>query len=219
MWPRLALIVLLSGPWVPAAGAAFDAEGYRLPPYRSPVNAPLEGAIRLDTEGVRDLLRRHNGAVSLIDVYPLGWQDDMFLQAYPHRSLPGATWLPNVGSATLEPPWAAYFHDGLETLTGGRTEAPLVFFCRRHCWLSWNAARRALALGYRQVYWYPDGIDGWQDAGYKHEALCPSPLGDTASLSLCRPTEREYQAPPDDKTNDKTNDRTGPDHVQAADRR
>jgi len=31
--------------------------------------------------------------------------------------------------------------------------------------MSWNAAKRALAYGYRNVAWFPDGSDGWQEAG------------------------------------------------------
>jgi PQQ-dependent catabolism-associated CXXCW motif protein len=33
------------------------------------------------------------------------------------------------------------------------------------CWMSWNAAKRAVALGYARVHWYPDGTDGWAAAG------------------------------------------------------
>ena len=31
--------------------------------------------------------------------------------------------------------------------------------------MSWNAARRAIAMGYTSVAWYPDGTDGWSQAG------------------------------------------------------
>jgi rhodanese-related sulfurtransferase len=31
--------------------------------------------------------------------------------------------------------------------------------------MSWNAARRAVALGYTAVHWFPGGIEGWQSAG------------------------------------------------------
>jgi rhodanese-related sulfurtransferase len=31
--------------------------------------------------------------------------------------------------------------------------------------MSWNAAKRAVAAGYAAVAWYPEGTDGWQDAG------------------------------------------------------
>jgi rhodanese-related sulfurtransferase len=30
--------------------------------------------------------------------------------------------------------------------------------------MSWNAAKRILAMGYTNVAWYPEGTDGWTDA-------------------------------------------------------
>ena len=33
--------------------------------------------------------------------------------------------------------------------------------------MSWNAAKRAVALGYSAVNWYPEGVDGWAAAGGK----------------------------------------------------
>jgi PQQ-dependent catabolism-associated CXXCW motif protein len=41
-----------------------------------------------------------------------------------------------------------------------------VFFCLKDCWMSWNAAKRALSLGYRNVMWFSEGTDGWQELGY-----------------------------------------------------
>jgi len=40
--------------------------------------------------------------------------------------------------------------------------------------MSWNAAKRAIALGYT-VAWYPDGTDGWQDAGLPLSVAVPVP--------------------------------------------
>ena len=40
----------------------------------------------------------------------------------------------------------------------------IVIYCLRDCWMSWNAAKRAMTMGYRNVVWYPDGTDGWEDA-------------------------------------------------------
>ena len=31
--------------------------------------------------------------------------------------------------------------------------------------MSWNAAKRILSYGYRNVAWYPEGTDGWEFAG------------------------------------------------------
>ena len=40
----------------------------------------------------------------------------------------------------------------------------LVIYCQANCWMSWNAAKRALSYGYPNVAWYPEGTDGWQRA-------------------------------------------------------
>ena len=42
----------------------------------------------------------------------------------------------------------------------------LAIYCLAQCWMSWNAAKRAIEYGYRSVYWYRDGTDGWQELGY-----------------------------------------------------
>ena len=54
-----------------------------------------------------------------------------------------------------------YFERGLQQATGGDRDRLLVFYCLANCWMSWNAAKRALAIGYTHVAWYPDGTDGW----------------------------------------------------------
>jgi rhodanese-related sulfurtransferase len=40
--------------------------------------------------------------------------------------------------------------------------------------MSWNAAKRALAMGYANVAWYPDGTDGWADADLPLEQATPA---------------------------------------------
>ncbi len=58
------------------------------------------------------------------------------------------------------------FGNFLRQTTQGKQDRPMVFYCRNdHCWMSYNAALRAIKLGYRQVYWYRGGIDAWQQAG------------------------------------------------------
>ena len=61
-------------------------------------------------------------------------------------------------------------HDHLEAVDGDRAAA-LVFFCKADCWMSWNAARRAVALGYGRVGWFPGGTDAWAAEG---RALVPA---------------------------------------------
>lgn len=42
--------------------------------------------------------------------------------------------------------------------------------------MSWNALRRAASYGYRCLYWYPEGTDGWSAAGLPLEKTEPVPL-------------------------------------------
>jgi PQQ-dependent catabolism-associated CXXCW motif protein len=54
----------------------------------------------------------------------------------------------------------------LQQATQGRRDLPLVFYCASsHCWMSYNAALRAIRLGYTNVLWYRGGLEAWQAAG------------------------------------------------------
>ena len=64
---------------------------------------------------------------------------------------------------------------GLERITGGDRAKLLVIYCLRDCWMSWNVAKRAISWGYSNVAWYPDGTDGWQDAGLPLSEAVPAP--------------------------------------------
>ncbi len=146
-----------------------EPRGYRMEAYHAPVPATLEGAVVLDTEALRKLIVEQRPV--LIDVYPGARKpperDPDALWIPPEReTIRGAVWLPNVGVGAPPDDLLAYFRDSLERLTGGDHDRPVVFFCNRDCWLSWNAAKRALReFGYRHVYWYPEGADGWKEAG------------------------------------------------------
>jgi PQQ-dependent catabolism-associated CXXCW motif protein len=142
---------------------------YRMDDYRSPVPLTLKGARVLTADEAADLWNA-NGAI-FIDVYPQApkpenlpagtyWRDP------GHRSIEGAHWLPNVGYGALSDKLEDYFRTRLERLTGDNLEAPIVIFCLKDCWMSWNAAKRALEIGYRNLMWFRDGTDGWQELGY-----------------------------------------------------
>ena len=79
-----------------------------------------------------------------------------------HRSLPGAVFLQGGGKGTDDPAYADAFKVRVAALTGADRAKPIVTFCHPDCWGSYNAARRLAALGYTHVYWYRDGVEGWQ---------------------------------------------------------
>ncbi|UTD56552.1 rhodanese-like domain-containing protein [Halomonas sp. MS1] len=167
-----------------APAAAFNQEGYRLPPFKAPVTAPLPGVTTLDDHAFQALLE--SPPVILVDVYALPWHNGLFLQDSAHLTIPGSIWLPNVGAASLEEEWIDYFTTALDAQRKHAEAAPLVFFCRADCWLSWNAARRAEAMGYEELYWYPNGVDGWQASGHSLAAVCPQ-LPAHAERATCEP--------------------------------
>jgi PQQ-dependent catabolism-associated CXXCW motif protein len=164
-----------------AADAADDVPqppGYRTHDYRAPVPKSLDGARTVSTAQAADLWRQ--GAAVFVDVLPQAprprglpagtiWRDQ------PRFNVPGSVFLPDTGYGELAPAMAEYFADGLARATGGDRSRPLLFYCLADCWMSWNAAKRALALGYPNVIWYPDGTDAWQAAGLPLAQAKPEP--------------------------------------------
>ena len=58
------------------------------------------------------------------------------------------------------------FAQVLGQLTRGDTGTPIVTYCANpECWMSYNAALRAINAGYKNVMWYRGGLEAWQRAG------------------------------------------------------
>ncbi|MEP7182690.1 MAG: rhodanese-like domain-containing protein [Betaproteobacteria bacterium] len=58
------------------------------------------------------------------------------------------------------------FGQYLQQATHGSKEMPIVLYCQGpQCWMSYNAALRAINLGYKNVLWYRGGIEAWERAG------------------------------------------------------
>jgi len=150
----------------------FSADGYRTGLYRSPTPASAEVAQTVDTAQVQALLVQQPQAL-LIDVYKRPFLNGQFIASEAHANLPGSHWLANTGDGQLDAQWAAYFSRHLQRLSDGDRARPIVFYCRSDCWLSWNAVRRATALGYSRLYWYRDGLDAWEAAGLPVVAASP----------------------------------------------
>jgi rhodanese-related sulfurtransferase len=119
---------------------------------KTPTRIP--GALVITTEALHMLYQREN-ALLVFDV------------------LGGPQMLPNAQNA-LPAAQAGSFNDQtqrefgnyLQQVTGGNKDQPLVFYCQSvECWMSYNAALRAVNLGYTQVFWYRGGIEAWQLAG------------------------------------------------------
>jgi PQQ-dependent catabolism-associated CXXCW motif protein len=145
-----------------------EPDGYRMDDYRQPVPRTLKGARVIGTEEAERIW--NDKTAIFIDVFPKApkppnlpagtvWRDPR------HMSIPGGRWLPNVGNGALTSEVEDYFKRHLEGLTGGDKGRHIIFYCLKDCWMSWNAAKRAMSWGYANVTWFPDGTDGWTEAG------------------------------------------------------
>lgn len=162
------------------AGAAFaqgvpEPVGYRTEDYRAEVPATLSGATVIGPAEAHALWQK---GAAFVDVLPRPpkpanlpagtvWRDT------PRDSIPGALWLPNVGYGEIPEATATYFRRGLLAATKDDRDAPVVIFCLAECWMSWNAAKRAIEWGYGHVHWMPEGTDGWALAGHPLERVTP----------------------------------------------
>lgn len=160
------------------AGPVPEPDGYRIDDYRAPVPLTLKGARVIDADDAERIIRE--GKAIFIDVYPRAekppnlpegtiWRDPT------HMTIEGAYWLPNVGYGVLSDEFESYFRTRLATLTENDLSRTVVFFCLRDCWMSWNAAKRALEWGYTEVIWFSEGTDAWQEAGFDLVKATPVP--------------------------------------------
>ena len=165
------------------ASAVPEPEGYRTERYRAPTPATLEGATVVDTAALQQLIASEPPI--LIDVMSKRIEPEEQQAAWqppPRKHLPGSAWLPNVGLGSLSPEFTAYFKDNLAALTDGDAAQPLVFYCDANCWMGYNAAKRAVQeLGYSNVYWYPEGVEGWRNAGLELVEAQPEPMPEVAA--------------------------------------
>lgn len=167
------------GLWLAAALAQQPPEPatYRDGAYNAPVPATLKGAEVLTAAQAESLWR---AGVAFVDVLPQVprppnlpataiWRDA------PHADIPRSLWLPDTGYAQLAPVMRDYLERGLLKALDGDRARPVVIYCKRDCWMSWNAAKRALEMGFTRVAWFPDGVEGWSEAGLPLEPRKPEP--------------------------------------------
>lgn len=178
----LGVVVLASCLALPprAQDAVAEPPGYRNDQYRAPVPATLQGAQVLTTAQAEALWRA--GSAAFIDVLPRppkppNLPTGTVWREAPRPHITGSLWLPDTGYGELAGVTEDYFKRGLQRASGGDLARQLVFYCQADCWMSWNAAKRALGYGYVNVAWYPEGTDGWHRAELPMEDARPEPRG------------------------------------------
>jgi PQQ-dependent catabolism-associated CXXCW motif protein len=166
-------------PWsclaVRAAGVA-EPEGYWEGDVGAPTPSTLRGGRVIHVKEVEALLRQ--GKAVVFDVSntprrPAELAPGAPWLPLPHRAIPDALWLPGVGAGALTQEVDDFYRGRLGRATAGNVDVPLVVYCHENCWLSWNAAKRAIGYGYRRVFWFPDGIEGWTAAGRQTKVAAP----------------------------------------------
>jgi PQQ-dependent catabolism-associated CXXCW motif protein len=122
--------------------------------YHSPTPLAIPGGKVVTTLELKSMLEREPRPF-VIDV----------LGGRAHRTVAGAFWMAGAGAGDMSPDEEGRFRQAMANFAGGDKGRPLVFFCvDAECWLSYNAALRAIGLGYTNVMWYRGGIAAWRHA-------------------------------------------------------
>ncbi len=173
---RSLLLLLLISLHMPPCGwaddfALFSVDGYRLQSYRSATPAAVEGGTTLSVAAAH-LLWASDQAL-FVNVQPVLWRHGAFIVRKPLSVIPHSVWLPNVGFGELDPLWEAYLQHHI-----AHRQGKVVFYCTPDCWHSWNTAKRVKqSWPWLDVYWFRDGIDAWQEAGFPvSQTQTPLPL-------------------------------------------
>ncbi len=162
-----ALGVALTASFAAAAGdAPPEPNSYRQSDYRAPTPASLKGARVLTTDEAATMWRA--GDAAFIDVLPQAPRPknlpaDVVWRDKPRSDIPGSLWLPDTGYGELAPVMLDYFRRGLDKALAGR-QRPLVFYCLKDCWMSWNAAKRAAGARLCRCRLVSGGV-GWLGRG------------------------------------------------------
>jgi PQQ-dependent catabolism-associated CXXCW motif protein len=184
-------IALAAGP-IAVAQQVAEPPGYRMGEYRAPTPSTLSGARVVGTGEAKALWE--TGDAVFIDVLPKPPKPDLpagtVWRDKPRDHIAGSVWLPDVGYGSLSPEMETYFRDNLAAATGNDPSRTAVFYCMADCWMSWNAAKRALELGHKAVVWYPEGTDGWRAAGLPLATAEPVPMPDYVESETAIPRPR-----------------------------
>ena len=124
--------------------------------YHAPTPRTIPGGKAVTTLELKALLEKEPRPY-LIDVLGGG----------VHRTLAGAFWMLASGAGDLSRDEEKRFIEAIGKFAGGDKSRGMVFYCvDSQCWLSYNAALRAIAAGYTNVMWYRGGIAAWRTAGF-----------------------------------------------------
>jgi sulfur-oxidizing protein SoxY len=171
----------------PSAASVREPEGFWTGEINSPTPATLQGGTVIRAADLAALIKSTRPI--LLDVSsspprPEKLAPQAVWMPPPHPVIPDSVWLAGVGAGKVDAATDDFYRRRLREVTANDLNKPIVVYCHERCWLSWNAAKRAISYGYKRVYWFPDGIEGWRAAGFSTGVAnpeAPSPHLDKAS--------------------------------------
>jgi sulfur-oxidizing protein SoxY len=149
---------------------AAEPKDFWMGPVNAPVPRTLSGGTVIRANDLAALLKQRRAVVVDVSGSPQR-PEKLAPQAVwmppPHPVIPGSLWVAGAGAGAIDANTDTLYRQRLAEATSHDLDHPVVVYCHERCWLSWNAAKRAIRYGYRKVYWFPDGIEGWRAAGFE----------------------------------------------------
>lgn len=126
-----------------------------------PTPASIPGGQVITTKGLTELMQSGQTSYLMFDV--LGGEE----------IIPGAiAAVPASQAGSFNDQTQQEFSGFLQQMSQGKKQTPLVFYClSTQCWMSYNAALRAINMGYTNVLWYRGGIEAWKMAGNQVQSV------------------------------------------------
>ena len=149
---------------MPASMSSGEAQDFGVAPtsqlrpsqqLHAPTPTSIPGGKVIDTRQLSQLLQR-------------GQRNVLLLHAFGGpEHLPGALAAGQASQGgSFDDQVQREFGQFLRQASGGDTARMLVVYCAGpQCWGSYNAALRAIRMGFRNVHWYRGGLEAWGQAG------------------------------------------------------
>ena len=142
-----------------------------VPNERADLGVPAEDRLQDDLAADTPTAIPGGKVITTAELAPLIGSTAILIDVWrngPHLSLPGANALPGAGDGgSFTDPLQRRLALALKAATDGDLNRTLIFFCTDlRCAEGYNAALRAIHLGYRRVAWYRGGITAWHAAGH-----------------------------------------------------
>ena len=121
-----------------------------------------------------------NKAAAFIDVLPQAPRPknlpkDVVWRDKPRYDIPGSLWLPDTGYGELGAPMRDYFVAGLRKAASGDAAARWCSIVSATAGCPGTPPSARWRSGFATVDWYPDGADGWREAGFPWRRAQPEP--------------------------------------------